>query len=158
MAVGWVVLVTDGTVIEFAPELYESRLHAESEAQRWAWLVSAGGQIDIRAPFPGRFEVGIRDVRIVEVDVPEGADADPWIGTYWTRDGYPDPEAIVLAGRDDAEAWVSSPVGSRIDAQTVETNEWQVAATFLIRGQEAYAVASRAKCLREFLELTAFRS
>ena len=148
MAARWVILVTDGTVIEFAPELYQSRELAEREARRWAWHVSAGGQIEIRERFAGRFEVGIRDVRLVEVDFPEDFPlAEPWIGTYWTRDGYPDPEAIVLAGRDGAEAWASSPLFDETEAQRVETTEWHVAATFLIRGEEAYAVASVAKAV-----------
>jgi hypothetical protein len=148
MAARWVILITDGTAIEFAPELYQSRDLAEREAQRWAWHVSAGGQIAIRERFAGRFEVGIRDVRLVEVDVPNDfPDVEPWIGTYWTRDGYPDPEAIVLAGREDAESWASTALPGRIEAHRVETTEWQVAATFVIRGEETYAVASLAKAV-----------
>ena len=146
MAARWVILITDGTVIEFVPEMYQSRDLAEREARRWAWHVSAGGQIEIRERFAGRLEIGIRDVRLVEVEMPDDfPDVEPWIGTYWTRDGYPDPEAIVLAGREEAEVWASSPLPGPIEAQRVETTEWHVAATFMIRGEEAYAVASLAK-------------
>jgi hypothetical protein len=153
MAARWVILITDGTLIEFAPELYQSLDLAEREAKRWAWHLSAGGQIEIRERFAGRLEIGIRDVRRVEVEMPDDFPrVEPWIGTYWTRDGYPDPEAIVLAGREEAELWASSPFPGPMEAERVDTTEWHVAATFMIRGEEAYAVASLAKSVREASE------
>lgn len=141
----WVVIVTDGTVIEFAPELYPSHDRALREARRWAWLLSAGSDIEIVEPFEGRLEVGIRDVRIVEVERPESA-SEPWIGTFWTSDGYPDPEAVVLDDRPDAEQWVSSPLHG-MPPESINRSPWHLAATFLVRGQEAYAVAHLAKVI-----------
>src|SRR5262245_5717311 len=133
----WVVLVTDGTVIEFAPEIYSSREQALDEGHRWGWMLSADGSVEIVEPFEGRLQVGIRDVRIVEVERPPHTDADLWVGCFWTTDGYPDPEAVVLTGQDEAGAWVKSPV--RGHGPTAESSTpWHVAATFLIRGEEAY--------------------
>ena len=139
----WVILVTDGTAIEFAPELYASHEHATDEAHRWAWLLSADGAAEIHEPFDGRIRVGIRDIRVVEV-VGGSRAVDPWVGTYWTSDGYPDPEAVLLFGRADAEAWATSPIDG-LAPTSVETSPWHIAATFLSRGEEAYAVAHLAK-------------
>jgi hypothetical protein len=140
----WVVLVTDGTVVEFAPEVYFSRDMALDEGRRWAWLLSAEGSVEVVEPFDGRLIVGIRDVRIVEVQRPPRTDADLWVGCFWSRSGYPDPEALLLVGREDAEAWVKSPIGD-LGPTSQSSTPWQVTATFVIRGEEAYAIAIRAK-------------
>ena len=44
-----------------------------------------------------RWLVGDRDVRVVLVEG-EGT----WVGTFWTWDGYPDPEATLLLSRSEA--------------------------------------------------------
>jgi hypothetical protein len=142
-AKGWVVLVTDGTVIEFAPELYRARETARREGRRWSWLLSAGSDIEVVEVDEDRIEVGIRDVRIVQVDVPGGA-REPWIGTFWSSDGYPDPEAVVLVDRQDAEQWATSPLHG-LPPTSVSRSQWHVTATFVVRGEEAYAVAHLAK-------------
>jgi hypothetical protein len=139
----WALLVTDGTVIEFAPELYPSREEAHLEARRWAWVLSAGTDIEVLRPFQDRLEVGIHDVRVVEVEQPGGT-SRPWIGTFWTSDGYPEPEAVVFRDRSDAEQWVLSPLDG-IPPESVNRSPWHVSATFLVRGEEAYAVAHLAK-------------
>ena len=87
-SLAYVVLITDGTIVEYPPEIYVSEERAQLEAERWAWVLSGGGWADVLSPFPGRWEVGERDVRLVEVS---GLDPNPatWVGTYWTEDGYP---------------------------------------------------------------------
>ncbi len=142
----WVILVTDGTVIEYPPEVYASASLARREAERWAWLLSADGQFEVRSPFEGRFEVGFRDIRVAEGSF-ESDDVSRalWVGTFWSRDGYPDPEAILLSSRKRAIAWASAPLGSGNPPTEVTVSRWRVAATFKVRGQEAHAVANRAK-------------
>jgi hypothetical protein len=144
----WVVLVTDGTIIEYPPELYESRERARVEAGRWAWILSDYGQFPIRQPFDNRWEAGIRDIRLVDVGVPKASNRHPWIGTFWTTDGYPDPEAVLLEGRDDAMAWAKEPLIGGLSPTAFTETTWSLAATFVIRGEESYAVAHMAKIVR----------
>jgi hypothetical protein len=138
----WVLLITDGVVIEYPPEAYPSRESAEDEARRWAWILSGMGWLPIEQPFPDRWTVGERDVRIVEA-----AGEGSWVGTFWTWDGYPDPEAMLLAGRNEAESWVSAPLHGVLEPSALVENEWSIVATFERRGDEAYAVAHRLKRL-----------
>ena len=42
----WVVLVTDGTVVSYPPEIYHSSSRASMEAERWAWLSSGEGLVE----------------------------------------------------------------------------------------------------------------
>ena len=144
----WVVMITDGTVIEFPPEIYASEERARSEARRWAWLLSARGQTDVRTPFEGRWEAGFRDVRLVPVDGMDVRGDDCWVGTHWTRDGYPDPEAIILDGRAAATDWCSSPLHDTVTPVDVDDREWSIAATFRVRGEDEYAVANLAKVIQ----------
>jgi hypothetical protein len=139
---GWVILITDGTVIEYAPEAYESEQQARDEAQRWAWILSGMGWLPIEEPADDRWEVGDRDVRLVRVEG-EGK----WVGTFWTWGGYPDPEAILLGSRAEARSWATAPLDGGIEPVTVEENAWMVAATFELGDEEAYAVAHRLKRL-----------
>lgn len=138
----WVILITDGTVIEYAPEAYESELQARDEAQRWAWILSGMGWLPIEEPADDRWEVGDRDVRLVRVE----GDGE-WVGTFWTWDGYPDPEATLLEDRDAARSWVAAPLDTSLEPVAVEENDWMIVATFERGGEEAYAVAHRIKRL-----------
>ena len=137
----WILLVTDGVVIEYAPESYPSREAAESEARRWAWILSGMGWLTIEQPFDDRWTVGDRDVRLVKV-----AGEGDWVGTFWTWDGYPDPEAVLFADRDEARSWAAAPLYG-LEPSSVEENEWSVVATFERKGEEAYAVVHRLKRL-----------
>jgi hypothetical protein len=141
----WVVLVTDGTVIEYPPEVYHSRERALLEAERWAWLLSGEGALDIERPFEGRWQVRDRDVRLVEVERHGGLVGLPWVGTYWTRSGPPDPEALLLDGEADARAWVRQPPSPGLDAPQTFDTPWLTVAIYVIRGEEEYAVAHLAK-------------
>lgn len=143
----WAVLVTDGTVIEFPPELYVSRERAVSEARRWAWLLSARGQTDVRVPFDGRWEAGFRDIRLVPIPGSGTGSRDTWVGTFWARDGYPDPEAVLLDGRAAAVEWCLSPLHRIASPVDVAETEWSIAATFNARGEDEYAVANLAKTI-----------
>jgi hypothetical protein len=137
----WIVLVTDGTVIEYPPEAYDSGDLAREEARRWAWILSGMGWLPVEEE-GNRWSVGGRDVRLVLV---EGQGS--WVGTFWTWDGYPDPEATLLGDRAQAREWVVSPVHGVLEPVSIEENDWMVVATFDRRGEEAYAVAHRVKRL-----------
>jgi hypothetical protein len=142
----WVVLVTDGTVIAYPPEFYHDRSRAVLESERWAWVLAGQGVLEIERPFEDRWSVADRDVRLVEVGLRDSVDI-PWIGTYWTRDGAPDPEAVVLDGEVDARAWVrESPRPGFGEPRTFD-NEWFSAAVYVVRGEEEYAVAHLAKVI-----------
>jgi hypothetical protein len=136
----WVILITDGTVIEYPPEAYEAAEQARSEAQRWAWVISGMGWLPIEKTAADRWLVGDRDVRLVHVDG-EGE----WVGTFWTWDGYPDPEATLLRERTEARSWVTAPVLGVLEPISVEENDWMIVATFERKEEEAYAVAHRLK-------------
>jgi hypothetical protein len=136
----WVILITDGTVIEYPPEAYEAADQARSESQRWAWVISGMGWLPIEETVADRWLVGDRDVRLVHVDG-EGE----WVGTFWTWDGYPDPEATLLSERSEARSWVTAPVLGVLEPISVEENDWMIVATFERKEEEAYAVAHRLK-------------
>lgn len=141
----WVLLVTDGTVIAYPPEVYRSRRRAELEAERWAWILSGEGVLDIERPFEGRWRVADRDVRLIGVGSVGVFGNPPWIGTYWTRDGYPDPEAVVLDGVSDARAWVREPASPGLDPPRTFGTPWFTAAVYVVHGEEEHAVAQLAK-------------
>ncbi len=138
-----VVLITDGTIVEFPPEVYSSRVRARLEAERWAWVLSGGGWADVSIPFPDRWQIGDRDVRLVIVPGQKYT-SDTWVGTYWTEDGYPDPEAILLDGRDTAQAWVIDGPNHQFPDERL-VHPWMLAATYQRGDEEAYAVAWLAK-------------
>jgi hypothetical protein len=137
----WIVLITDGTVIEYPPEVYSSEDLARDEARRWAWILSGMGWLPVEED-GNRWSVRDRDVRLVQV---EGQGS--WVGTFWTWDGYPDPEATLLRDRGQAREWVVSPLHAALKPVSIEENEWMVVATFDRKGEEAYAVAHRVKRL-----------
>ena len=132
----WVILITDGTVIEYPPEAYLSVEMARNEARRWAWIISGMGWLPVKEPSDDRWAVGDRDVRLVQVD----GEGD-WVGTFWTWDGYPDPEATLLQDRNAARAWVTAPLHDVLTPVVIEENDWMIVATFDRRGEEAFAVA-----------------
>jgi hypothetical protein len=138
----WVILITDGTVIEYVPEGYGTAQQARDEAERWAWILSGMGWLPIEKPAYDRWQVGDRDVRLVRAE----GEGD-WIGTFWTWDGYPDPEATLLASRADARSWATAPLDDVSEPAAIEENDWMIAATFERGGEEAYAVAHRLKRL-----------
>jgi hypothetical protein len=94
------------------------------------------GWIPIEELSDDRWTVGDRDVRLVRVDGEGG-----WVGTFWTWDGYPDPEATLLQDRKNAKAWVTAPIHDVLNPIAVEESDWMIVATFDRGGEEAYAVA-----------------
>ena len=142
----FVLMVTDGTVIEYPPEIYFTRRRARQEAERWAWILAGGGWVEISEPFPGRWEVAGRDVRLSASRWSVSSTAELWTGTFWTEDGYPDPEAVILSGREEARRWVSTGPGGQPPTDLVE-HPWMLAATYRRGDEEAYAVAHLAKVI-----------
>jgi hypothetical protein len=139
----YVVFVTDGVALAYPPELYARKERAELEAERWAWLISGSGWLDIERPFTGRWTIGDRDVSLVEVVA--DASAECWVAQFRTRDGYLDPEAIIFRERESAHAWVTAPLYGVLAPTEVVELPWFIAATYRIRGEDAYAIASLAK-------------
>jgi hypothetical protein len=141
----WLVLVTDGLTVAFPPEVYRLPHHAKEEAKRWAWLLSNSRRDAIDRPFEGRWEIDDHWVRLLHLQGIDDA-SELWIGTYWTRDGYPDPEAETFSDHDEAREWALQPAAGRFLAEVRET-PWSTAATFLVRDDEEYAVVHRAKVM-----------
>ena len=83
----WVLLVTEGLIIRYPPEIYHERAAAEREGERWAWILSTESSAPIERPFDGRWQVGEHWVRLVDAHVYEETSDEIWVGTYWTRDG-----------------------------------------------------------------------
>jgi hypothetical protein len=86
----FIIMITDGQAIEYPPEIYLDRRQAEREAEHWAWALSGAGEFEVQHPFEDRWEVGIRDVRLVPVDCEEfDSGHEWWVGLHWTKDGFP---------------------------------------------------------------------
>jgi hypothetical protein len=141
----WVLLITDGTVIEYPPELYRSYQRASFEAERWAWVLSGAGWREIERPFGGRWSIGDKDVRLVPVDTEAPSANEFWVGTFWTRDGAPNPEAIVLANREEAEDWVTAPPEGAASSVPETSLPWLLSVTHRRGEHEECSVAHRAK-------------
>jgi hypothetical protein len=141
----WVLLITDGTVIEYPPELYGSYQRATFEAERWAWVLSGAGWSEIERPFEGRWSIADKDIRLVPIDAEASSFIEPWIGTFWTRDGAPDPEAIVFANREDAGDWVVMPPEGAASSVPETSLPWLLSVTHRRGDDEEYSVAHRAK-------------
>jgi hypothetical protein len=139
----FILLVTDGTVIDYPPEVYADLELAHQEAERWALLLRSRNHARIHRPFRGRWQVGDYWVRVVEAVIKERS-REVWVGTYWTRDGVPEPEAELFATRDEARTWAVDPVPGRIQIGLTES-PWLVAVTFRIADDEEYAVVHRGK-------------
>ena len=144
----WVLMITEGTVLAFPPEIYETDNHAMREAARWRQTVSKPGH-GLPDPDDGPpWDVGDFMVRLIKLSVAPVDFDDSWVASYWTTDGYPDPEAVLLADRAAALEWVMEPpAGFGPPIETFQS-ELFVASTYLDRGEEAYAVAHVAKRIR----------
>lgn len=139
-----VVMITDGTVVEYPPEIYLDERRARLEAERWAWILAGGGWAEITTPFDGRWEVAGRDVRLVRTESSGDVRTGAWVGTFWTDEGTPDPEAELLLGRDAAVAWaMRGPDAERPDE--IVDLPWLLASTLRAGDRESYAVAWLAK-------------
>ncbi len=143
--IAWIVLVTDGTVLEFAPELFVDEELAVREARPWAFALSMGDSRAITHPFEDRWEVGPRDIRVAVVEIPsDWGSGEPWVGTHWTRDGYPDPEAHLLEGWPAARAWAES-AHRKQRATSVHDNGDEFVAVFGTGDREEYSRVTRLK-------------
>ena len=141
----WVLLVTDGLTVEFPPELYRDHDDAEREAERWARILATRSGASVERPFPDRWEVGDEWIRLVSSFLPEEG-SEIWVGTYWTRDGSPEPEAELFSDRNEAIGWVreSSPGAVRVESHSTAWSTW---ARYRVRGGEEEGEVHRAKIL-----------
>jgi hypothetical protein len=147
----WVVMTTDGTVVAFPPEIYEDQEVAASEAERWGQTLAQFTGRGVEPADEAPWHVGDLTVRLVELEGLGVQHDQEWIGTYWTADGYPDPEALLLTDRAAAVDWVLEPPTGFEPAIDVNASQWFVTATYVDRGEETYAVASQAKQIRTSL-------
>ena len=139
----WVLVVTDGLTIEFPPELYRDHDAAHSEGERWARALSRRSRSPIERPFEDRWQVGDEWIRLTHSFLPEEG-SEIWAITYWTRDGYPEPEAELITDAAEARAWV---LEARAGAVLLESHDtpWSATAGFQVRGGEEEAEAHRCK-------------
>jgi hypothetical protein len=141
----WVLLITDGTVVEFPVEVYVNRDQAQRESQGWASALSDILHQTIERPFEGRWEVGGLAVRLVECSVDSFHQGDEWwVGTHSTADGYPEPEALLLPGRSAARDWVLLKPGD-LPLMAFDDGAAAISATFGVGDRESYSVAHLAK-------------
>ncbi len=75
----YAIIVTDGVALEYPPELYETHARARLEAERWAWILSGTGWLEVDNPFEGRRRVADRDVRLVLVTLEREAKGELWV-------------------------------------------------------------------------------
>lgn len=139
----WVLLHTQGMAMTYPAEVYLDEQRAISEAERWASILAAERQVPILRPFPGRWEVGDVWIRLVEAPAPDDV-RELWVGTHWTHHGFPEPEAALFAGREDARAWaIEQPLSGTL----IETYEdpWSFAAIFRLGDDEEHSYVQRAK-------------
>jgi hypothetical protein len=139
----WVLVVTDGLTIEFPPELYRDHDAARSEAERWARVLSRRSRSAIDRTFEDRWQIGDEWIRLTHASQLVEGDV-VWVLTYWTRDGYPEPEAELITDAAEARAWV---LEARVGAALLESHDtpWSAGARFRVRGGEEEAEAHQAK-------------
>lgn len=140
-----VLLVTDGFTVEYPPEVYVDEQTAESEGERWSWLLARDEQARIERPFPGRWEIGDHWVRLIPVRMAEDVD-EMWVGTYWTWHGSPGLEAELFANAEAAKEWVLTPPLGGLVVEVLQT-PWTVGASYRVRDGQEEAVAHRAKVI-----------
>ena len=84
----WVVLVTEGRRLRFAPEVYPTQLRAEREAYRWGWFLAGGDESKIQVLDEHQWRVGRTRVHLVPSQVREiPLAAELWVGVCWGPDG-----------------------------------------------------------------------
>lgn len=141
----WVLLVTDGFTVEYPPEVYADEQTAESEGERWSWLLARRARATIERPFRGRWDIGDRSVRLVQAQLVEEVD-EMWVGTYWTRHGFPDPEAELFPNAEAAQDWVLTPPPGGLVVEVLKS-PWTVGASYRVRDSQEEAVAHQAKVI-----------
>jgi hypothetical protein len=144
----WLLIVTDGLAIEFPPEIYLSEREANRGGEFWSWVLSGPDRSEVDLPFPGRWQVGFRDIRLSTCEVDDlDVGVGWWAGIHWTSHGFPDPEGVVLRGRDDARAWCIAPLDGD-PPDSVRESDWMIEAEFPGHDVPETSVVARAKVVR----------
>jgi hypothetical protein len=139
------LLVSEGMSIAFPPEVYRARHKAEREMTRWAQALETVATTPAVTPFSGRREIGDYWVRLVDAEGTPSSASALWVCTFWTTDGYPDPEALLVQGRARARDWVRQPLSEALPPVSWSSGEWSETATFIDKGEECTAEAHLAK-------------
>jgi hypothetical protein len=143
----WALIITDGTIVEFSVEVYVDGDRAQRESERWASALSDIVHQTIVRPFEGRWEVGGLDVRLVKCTVDSfNQDDEWWVGTHWTADGYPEPEALLLPGRPAARDWVLVQPGD-LPVMSFDDGREAISAAYGVGDGESFSVAHLAKVI-----------
>jgi hypothetical protein len=141
----WALIITDGTVVEFPVEVYIDGDRAQRESERWASALSDIVRQPIERPFEGRWEVGGLDLRLVKCSVDSfNQDDEWWVGTHWTADGHPEPEALLLPGRAAARDWVLVQPGD-LPLMSFDDGREAISAAYGVGDLESFSVAHLAK-------------
>jgi hypothetical protein len=74
----WIVLVSDGTRIEYPPEVFAKESTARREAYRWAWSMSGSGTPSRMRSSVG-WSAGIRDVLVIPAGLEGSAPDKCWV-------------------------------------------------------------------------------
>lgn len=127
----------------YPAEVYADEHAAEREGERWAWVLSNGGRVPVERPFPGRWEVGELSIRMLQTFLSEDP-SEIWVGTFWTRHGYPDSEVELFSDRAEAREWAITPHSGGV-LSVIHEMPWLVAATFRVRGIDEEAIVQLAK-------------
>ena len=104
----WVVLVTDGRRLRFAPEVYPTQLRAEREAYRWGWFLAGGEEAKIQVVGEHHWRIGRTRVHLVPAQVREiPLASELWVGVCWGPDGQLAATGVLL-DKFKAMAWLRS--------------------------------------------------
>jgi hypothetical protein len=104
----WVVLVTEGRRVRFAPEVYPTELRAERESYRWGWFLAGGEESKIQTVDEHHWRVGRTRVHLVPAQVREiPLASELWVGVCWGPDGQIVATGVLL-DKYKAMAWLRS--------------------------------------------------
>jgi hypothetical protein len=135
----WALVTTQEKRHALAPEVYEYKAQARSQAER---LAADLGQMLGSAPrvASGGWEIGEVIVHVAPLDIPGTIPVQVFIGTRWAPDGSMSAGAVLLPTRQSARNWVAEegiPRGTSEDS-------WSLRAS---RDVGAARVASSAKVI-----------
>ena len=86
---------------------------------------------------------------MIELSVQAHIEAkDAWVGTHWTRHGYPEPDGVFLKSRQVARHWVESPPASDQKSGVLHEGEWVISCSFGTGDREEESVAHRLKIMQ----------
>ncbi len=129
--------------MRYPAEVYAQGARAVQEAERWAAILAAESRSPIERPFPDRWEVGDLSIRLARTARPSST-SDLWVGTHWTRHGYPEPEAVLFESETAAREWALGPLPSGAPVEVHDT-PWSRDVVFRLADEGECSQVQRAK-------------